>query len=62
MDVYLPSLQTAHFESLALLGQLIKVNSSHQRFLQLSILSSPDPEADFFENMKHIQVRLVTLT
>ena len=46
----------AHHEFIAILGHLARSFKDHPKFKALAALSDPDPEADFFENMRHIQV------
>ena len=45
-----------YHEVIAVIGQLVKSHREHPRLKELVILSDPDPEADFFENVRHIQV------
>lgn len=54
--------QVAHHEFIAILGQLARSFKDHPRFKELAVLTDPDPEADFFENMRHIQVLWYILT
>jgi U3 small nucleolar RNA-associated protein 20 len=47
---------TSYNEVIAVLGQLVKSHKGHPKLKEMVILSDPDPEADFFENVRHIQV------
>lgn len=49
-------LQSAHHEFVAVLACLVKTHSSHSKFADMHQLLNDDPEQDFFENVKHIQV------
>lgn len=53
-DLYL---QSAHHEFVAVLACLVKNHSSHSKFADMHQLLNDDPEQDFFENVKHIQVK-----
>ena len=48
--------QFARHESISLLAQLVRIFPSHTKFSDMTILTHKDPEADFFENVKHIQL------
>ena len=46
----------ARHEVISILSDLVQTFSHHSRFCDLSLLSHSDPEADFFLNVKHIQL------
>ena len=46
----------ARHESISTLSQLVKAYPTHPRFSDLVSLSHHEMEADFFENVKHIQL------
>lgn len=46
----------ARHESISILSQLVKMYSDHFKFSDLVPLSHAEMEADFFENVKHIQL------
>ena len=50
------SLEFARLEFISVLSQLVKAYPSHPRFSSMAPLSHHEPEADFFENVKHIQL------
>lgn len=52
-------IQSAHHEFVAVLACLVKTYSSHSKFTDMHQLLNDDPEQDFFENVKHIQVENV---
>ena len=49
--------QSAHHEFVAVLACLVKTYLSHPKFTDMYQLLNDDPEQDFFENVKHIQVK-----
>ena len=49
-------MQSAHHEFIAILAHLVKTHPSHLKFADMHQLLNVDPEQDFFENIKHIQV------
>ena len=49
-------LQVARNEFLSLLSMMVR-SCEHESWSDLTVLLNDDPEKDFFENMKHIQVR-----
>ena len=49
-------LEFARQEYISVLSQLVKAFSTHPRFSSMASLSHHEPEADFFENVKHIQL------
>lgn len=48
-------------EFIALLSVLVDTFPSHDMFADLVVLKDKDVEADFFENIRHIQVNLKIL-
>ena len=42
-----------------MLACLVKTYLSHSRFADMHQLLNDDPEQDFFENVKHIQVKII---
>ena len=48
-------LQVARNEFLSLLSMMVR-GCEHESWSDLTVLLNDDPEKDFFENMKHIQV------
>ncbi len=48
--------QTTIYECVDLLGQLVRVYSTHSKFSDMTILANMDPEVDFFKNIRHIQL------
>ncbi|XP_005089362.1 small subunit processome component 20 homolog isoform X2 [Aplysia californica] len=48
--------EAVRHEYLTVLQSLVKHYPAHQLFAGLSLLSDKDPEADFFENIRHIQI------
>ena len=49
-------LDFARQEYISVLSQLVKSFPTHPRFSSMASLSHHEPEADFFENVKHIQL------
>ena len=49
-------LEFARQEYISVLSQLVKAFPTHPRFSSMAPLSHHEPEADFFENVKHIQL------
>lgn len=49
-------LEFARVEFIAVLSQLVKAYPTHPKFSSMAPLSHHEPEADFFENVKHIQL------
>ena len=49
-------LEFARQEFITVLSQLVKAYQTHPRFSSMAALSHHEPEADFFENVKHIQL------
>ncbi|XP_065909347.1 small subunit processome component 20 homolog isoform X2 [Dysidea avara] len=48
--------ESAHHEFIAILAHLVKTYPSHLKFADMHQLLNVDPEQDFFENIKHIQL------
>lgn len=49
--------QTARLEFIGILSELVRMFPTHSRFSDMaSSLSTLDPEVDFFENIRHIQL------
>lgn len=46
----------ARHESISILSQLVKAYPTHTWFSDMASLSHKETEADFFENVKHIQL------
>ena len=49
-------LEFARQEYISVLSQLVKAFPAHPRFSSMATLSHHEPEADFFENVRHIQL------
>ena len=53
----LPPPQTARLEFVGVLSELVRTYPTHPKFSDMAAsLSSKDPEVDFFENVRHIQL------
>ena len=52
-----PRPQSARLEFISILSEAVRTYPSHPRFSDMAAtLSSSDPEVDFFENIRHIQL------
>ena len=49
-------MEFARLEFISVLSQLVKAYPNHPKFSPMVPLSHHEPEADFFENVKHIQL------
>lgn len=49
-------MEYARHEFISVLSQLVRSYPSHPRFVDMVSLCHDDPEADFYENVKHVQL------